>query len=152
MRAEGAFDEEADDVGRFLRFLPGNDGENARLHREIERGDAENRKKNRARDIALGIFHFAAEVADVVVAEIAVDRLYGGVAEAGEENPGETPGAGGVGEDEAFVEVRCAAVDEPGDRGDHDDPENRGDFSDGGDATIEEHDSDRDRRIATRRL
>ena len=91
-----------------------------------------------------GIFHFAAKVADVVVAEVAIDCLYGGVAEAGEKNPGKTPGAGGIGEYEVLVEVSCPAVDEPGDCGGGDDPENRGDFADGGDAAIEEHDGDHD--------
>ena len=106
-----------------------------KMERKIARGN-----------ISLGIFHFAAEIADVVVAEIAVDRMYGGVAKAGEKNPGEVPGAGGVGEDEIFVETSHAAVDEPDDRGGGNDPENRGDFADGGNVAIEEQDGDRDEK------
>ena len=47
-------------------------------------------------------------------------------------------------EDEVFVEMSWGAVDEPGDRGGRDDPEDCGDFADGGDAAVEEHDGDRD--------
>src|SRR5271167_1420184 len=67
VRPKDALDEKADHERRILRFLPGNHGKNARLHREIERGYAKNGKENRARNIALGIFHFTAEIADDVI-------------------------------------------------------------------------------------
>ena len=130
MRAEGALDEQAHYERRILRFAPGDDAEDAGLHEEIEDSDAENRDENRARNIFAGVFHLAAEIADVVVAEIAVNRLHGGVAQAGEENPGEIPGSGRVGEEVGGVEMSGAAVDEPENRAEDDDPKHRGDFAD----------------------
>src|SRR4029077_19101111 len=123
VHSEGAFHKQADDEGGRGRLLPGDDCENAGLHGEIEDGDAENRKINRTGDIALRIFHFAAKVADVVIAEIAVNRLDRGVAETGEENPGKIPGSGGVSEHELGIKMSGAAVDEPENGAENDDPE-----------------------------
>src|ERR1700692_2672843 len=79
-----ALDEEAGDEGSVLSFAPGDNAEQTGLHGEIKDGDAQNRKENSARNIFFGIADFAAEVADVVVAPVAVDGVDHGGAQAGE--------------------------------------------------------------------
>src|ERR1700719_529161 len=69
------FHEGADDERRILRLLPRQDAENAGLHGQVQQGDADDGNENAARDVALGIANFAAEMADVVVAPIGVDGV-----------------------------------------------------------------------------
>src|SRR5579864_9426690 len=89
-----ALDEEAGDERGVLGFAPGDNAEEAGLHGQIEDGDAEDRKKNAARDIFFGIADFAAEMADVVVAPVAVNRVDHGGAESREPERREMKRAG----------------------------------------------------------
>ena len=83
-RAVELFHEQAGDEGRILRFAPGDDAEKAGLHRQIQNGDAEDGEKNAARNIFFRVADFAAEMADVVVAPVAVNGFDHGSAESRE--------------------------------------------------------------------
>src|SRR5271157_302843 len=139
-----ALHEKADEKRGVLRFAPGNDTEQAGLHREIENGDAEDGEKNAARDIFFGIADFAAEMADVVVTPVAVDGVDHGGAEPGEPNGREMKRAGRKIEGEFWIEVANAAPDEPEHGADDAEPEEDGDFADGGDFAVEENDEKND--------
>src|SRR5882757_5684221 len=108
-----ALDEKAGDEGSVLGFAPGDDAEKAGLHGEIQHGDAKYRKENAARDIFLGLADFATEMADVVVAPVAVNRVDHGGAEPGEPKRGEMKRAGRKVESELGIEVANASPDEP---------------------------------------
>src|SRR5207245_7256631 len=87
VRGTGAvepLDEKTGHEGSVLSFVPGDDTEEAGLHGEIKDCYAENRKKNAAGDIFFGIADLAAEVADVVVAPVAVNGGDRGGAESGD--------------------------------------------------------------------
>src|SRR6266481_6820458 len=134
-----AFDEEAGDEGSVLRFAPGDDAEKAGLHGEIEHGDAKDRKENAARDIFFGLADFAAEMADVVVAPVAVNRVDHGGAEPGEPKRGEMKRARRKIECELGIEVANAAPDEPEHGANDADPKENGNFADGGDFPVEKN-------------
>src|SRR5208337_4934385 len=89
-----SFDEEASDEGRILSDAPGHHAEKARLHGEIQHGDAQDGEKNAARNVLFGVSDFAAEMADVVVAPVAVDSVDHGSAESREPHAGEMKRAG----------------------------------------------------------
>src|SRR4029077_20325229 len=76
MMAVQSLDECADNKFRVLCFAPRYDSQDARLHRQIEHGNTEDRQKNSARDVSFRITNFSSEVADVVVAPVAVDRVH----------------------------------------------------------------------------
>src|SRR5260221_2442114 len=135
MRCAGAIetvDKEVGDERSVLGFTPGDAGEQAGLHGEIKDRDAENRKKNAARNIFFGIADFAAEVADVVVAPVAVNGVDHGGTEAGEPEGRKMKRAGRKIKGQFGIEVANAAPDEPEHGADDTDPEEHGDFSDGG--------------------
>src|SRR5882724_5421922 len=133
-----ALDEEAGDEGSVLSFTPGDDAEQAGLHGEIKDRDAENGKKNAARNIFFGIADFAAEMGDVVVAPVAVDGVDHGGTEAGEPEGRKMKRAGRKIKGQFGIEVANAAPDEPEHGADDTDPEEHGDFSDGGNFPVEE--------------
>src|SRR6266403_138145 len=133
-----AFDEEAGDEGSVLSFTPGDDAEEAGLHGEINDRDAENRKKNAAGDIFFGIADFAAKVANVVVAPVAVNGVDHGGAESCEPEGRKMKRAGRKIKGQFGIEVANAAPDEPEHGADDADPKEHGDFSDGGNFPVEE--------------
>src|SRR5258707_3232090 len=108
-----ALNEKTGDEGSVLRFAPGDNAEKAGLHGEIEHGDAKDRKENAARNIFFGVADFATEMADVVVAPVAVNRVDHGGAEPGEPKRGEVKRAGRKIERELGIEVANASPDEP---------------------------------------
>src|SRR6266481_2467078 len=132
-----ALDEEAGDERSVLGCAPGDDAEEAGLHGEIEDGDAEDRKENAAGDILLGIADFAAEVADVVVAPVTVNRIDHGGAQSCEPERRKMKRAGREIKGQFGIEVADAAPDEPEHGADDTDPEEYGDFADGGDFSVE---------------
>ena len=75
-RAVQALDKRAHNVLRILRLAPRHHSEDACLHREIQYGDSRDRDQNRARDVALRIANLRAQIADVVVAEVGVNRIH----------------------------------------------------------------------------
>ncbi len=135
---------------RVLRLLPRNHAQNARLHQKIKNRNPENRKEYRSRNIFPGILHFSAQITDVVIAQIAVHRLHRGMAQPGEKNPGETPGAGGVGKHAAGIEMRRASVDQPKNCPQHDYPKHRRDLADSRNATVKQHHGEPQSAIAPR--
>src|SRR5215471_4110335 len=74
-RAIETLDENAGDERGVLRFAPRHHTEQAGLHGEIQKSDAKNRKKNAARDVFFRLADFAAQLADVVVAPVAVNGV-----------------------------------------------------------------------------
>src|SRR5208283_4329606 len=69
------FHEQTRDERRVLRLPPWNHAQQTRLHRQIQNRDPQNRKKNASRDILLRLANLAPEMANVVVAPVAVDRI-----------------------------------------------------------------------------
>src|SRR5260370_13676329 len=134
-----ALDEKAGDEGSVLGFAPGDNAEKTGLHGEIQHGDAKDRKENAARDIFFGIANFATEMADVVVAPVAVNRVDHGGAEPGEPKRGEMKRAGRKIEREFWIEVANASPDEPEHGANDADPEENGNFADGGDFSVEQN-------------
>src|SRR5258707_15834486 len=134
-----ALDEKAGDEGSVLRFAPGNDAEKAGLHGEIQHGDAKYRKENAARDIFFRLADFATEMADVVIAPVAVNRVDHGGAEPGEPKRGEMKRAGRKIECELGIEVANASPDEPKHGANDADPEEKGNFADGRDFPVEKN-------------
>src|SRR5258708_10765828 len=108
-----ALDEKAGDEGSVLGCGTGDDAEKAGMEGGIQHGDAKDRKENAARDIFFGIANFATEMADVVVAPVAVNRVDHGGAEPGEPKRGEMKRAGRKIEREVWIEVANASPDEP---------------------------------------
>src|SRR5229473_1705759 len=131
------FDKGADDERRILRLLTREDTENAGLHGQIQQGDADDRDKNPAGDVPLGIANLTAEMADVVVAPVGVDGVDRRGTEAGEKQPRESPRARRIGEDLPRMKVSRAAPDQPENRADNADPQKKRNFSNGADAAIE---------------
>src|SRR5208282_842905 len=106
-------DEGADDEFRVLRFPPRYDSQNTDLHPQVRPADAENGKKNSARNITFGIADFPAQMAYVVVAPIAVDGVHHCSAEAREPHPGKRKCTGRKIECHFRVEMARASPDQP---------------------------------------
>ena len=123
--------------GEFLRFAPGNDAENAGLHGEIENGDAEDRKKNASGNIFFRIANFSTQVANVVVAEIAINCADHSEHESSEPDGRKMESAGRKIEGELRVKMADATPDKPEHGAYNADPEQDGDFADRGDTAIE---------------
>src|ERR1700726_1488572 len=107
------FHESADDEGRVLRLLPRQHAKDAGLHGEIQNRDADYGNENAAWDVARGIADFAAQMADIVIAPVGVNRVYGCRPEGRKEQPRKIPRAGCVGEDETRLEMRGATPNKP---------------------------------------
>src|SRR5580704_15454693 len=106
-------DEKAGDERSVLRFAPGNNSQKAGLQSQIDGGDSENRKKDAAGNIFFRIANLSAQVANVVVAPIAVDGVDHGRAKAGEPQRGKMERAGRKIEGEARTKVPKAAPNQP---------------------------------------
>src|SRR5580698_1808228 len=94
MMAIERLDKRAHDKFRVLCFTPWYDAQNADLHCQVQSRDSENRKENSARNIALRIANFSAQMADVVVAPITVNRVDHCGPQAREPYPGKRKRAG----------------------------------------------------------
>src|SRR5579885_679034 len=79
--------EQAGDELRILRLAPRHDAQNAQLKGEIQRGDSGNREENAARNVPLRILNLSAQMTNVVVAPIAVNRAHHGRTQAREPDP-----------------------------------------------------------------
>src|ERR1700690_51053 len=98
MRGAGsveALDEKTGEERRILCFAPGHDAKQAGLQRDVEDGDSQDREENSARNVFFGLADFATEMADVVVAPVAVDGFNHSGAESREPKRREVKSAGG---------------------------------------------------------
>ena len=142
-RAVQLLDEGGNDVAVALRFLPGNHADDSDVHHKIDGGDAENRIDDGAGNDAHRVLDLPAQVADVLVAQVVVDGEGGGAAQPHPEHPlAQVEGAGRESEHVGEIEIRDAAVDDPGDGAHHHHPEVNGNFPDGGDAPVEQKDDE----------
>ena len=87
---------------------PRNHPEQREVEQEIAHRAAEDREEDRARDHLGGLPDLVADVADVVVAEVVVDRDEGGAAQAEDEPAVEGKGAGGEVERPRGIEMAQA--------------------------------------------
>src|SRR5271169_2500472 len=125
-------DKRAHDKFGILCFTPRHDSENADLHRQVQRCDSENGKKNSARNIAFRVANLSAQMADVVVAPITVNRVDHCGPESREPYPGKRKRAWRKIERHFRIEMTRASPDQPEQRGDHARPQKHGNFSDSG--------------------
>src|SRR4029077_17233906 len=77
-------------------------------------------------------------MANDVVTPVGVDGVNGRGAEGSKKQPGKIPRTRRISENETRLEMRSAAPNEPQDRAHNADPEKKRDFSDGGNAAIEQ--------------
>src|ERR1700730_12527855 len=105
---------------------PRNNAQQAGLHGQVQRGDTEDGKENAARNIFFWVANFAAEVADVVITPVAVDRVDHGRTEPCEPEGGDMESAGGKIEGQFWIKMADAAPDKPEQSGDHADPQRDG--------------------------
>ena len=82
---EGPGDEQGGDGSRLLRLLPWDHAENHRRHRDVHRGHDDDREDDRARHGAHRVLDLLRDVADLVVAAVAVHGENRGGPEPGEE-------------------------------------------------------------------
>src|SRR6266478_1423162 len=68
-----AIHKRADDEFGILRFPPRNYSQNARLHRHVQHGDSKHREKNPTRNVFFRLANLATQIANVVVAPVAVN-------------------------------------------------------------------------------
>src|ERR1700721_651143 len=134
-----ALDKETGDEGSVLGFAPRDDAKQAGLHGQIKHRDAENREENSAGDIFFGIADFAAEVADVVVAPVAVNRVDHRGAEPGEPQGRKMERAGRKIKRQFGIEVADASTDKPEHGANNANPQQNRNFADGGDFPVKKN-------------
>ena len=61
---------------RILRLAPRHHAQNARLHQQIQRRNSQHRQKNPARNVFLRLLDLSTQMANVVVAPVAVHRAH----------------------------------------------------------------------------
>ncbi len=137
---------QADDELGLRRFLPRHHAQNAELHRQIQHRNSDNRNENAPRNRFFGFAHFSAQMAHVVVAQIRVHRLDRRRAQPGPERPAEIPRALRIRKRQTRIKMCDAAPDEPHDGGHHSHPDKNGNFSDRGNAPVEQNDQQNDQR------
>src|ERR1700676_532575 len=139
-----SFDEQAGQMVGVLRDAPGNNAQQAGLHGQIQRSDAEDRKENAARNIFFGVANFTAQVANIVVTPVAVNRVDHGGAEPGKPERGKVEGAGWKIEGQFGIEVAHPSPDKPEQSGNYTDPQRDGNLAYSLNAAVKENDQKND--------
>src|SRR6516225_320935 len=63
----------------FYSLLPGYYRYDTNVHAQVQDGNPENRNENTQRDVPAGVPDFTAEVANIVISQVAVDGFYRGL-------------------------------------------------------------------------